>query len=45
MTEDHTLQAWVDAFNEDYELLSLLTHWDITNAKQKVARYIGGTVR
>jgi hypothetical protein len=43
--EDHTLQAWMDAFFVKYEMLTLLSNWDISNAKQKVARYIDATVK
>ncbi len=43
--EDHTLQAWMDAFFVKYEMLTLLSNWNISNAKQKVARYIDAAVK
>lgn len=43
--EDSTLQAWMNTFFEKYEMLTVLSSWEICSAKQKVARYIDGTVK
>ena len=43
--EDTSVQEWMDSFFEKYELLTLLTDWEILQAKEKVARYIGATIK
>jgi hypothetical protein len=43
--EDTSVQEWMDSFFEKHELLTLLTDWEIRQAKEKVARYIGATIK
>lgn len=45
MTEDTFLQEWMDNFFEKYEMLTLLSDWEIRQAKDKCARYIGASIK
>lgn len=45
MEKDTFLQDWLDTFFEKYEMLTLLSSWEIRQAKEKVARYMGATIQ
>lgn len=42
---DNTVQLLMDEFFEKYSMLTLLSNWEISQNKQKVAKYIGGKVK
>jgi hypothetical protein len=45
MTEDDSLQNWMDDFFDKYEMLTILCDWELSRNKQQVARYIGATIK
>lgn len=45
MTEDTSLQDWMDTFFGKYEMLTMLNEWEIARSREKVARYIGATMK
>ena len=47
MTEDLYLQECMDDFFKKYEMLTFVSHWEISNEdhNSKIANYIGGIVR
>jgi len=42
---DNSVQLLMDEFFEKYSMLTLLSNWEITQNKGKVAKYIGGKVK
>lgn len=45
MEEDTSLQEWMDSFFEEHDMLTILSEWEIKCNKEKVARYMGATVK
>jgi len=43
MQEDTFLQEWMDNFFDKYDMITILSDWDIKQNKNTVAKYIGGT--
>jgi hypothetical protein len=45
MTEDDSLQNWMDDFFDKYEMLTILHDWELSRNKHQIARYIGATIK
>jgi hypothetical protein len=45
MQEDTFLQEWMDNFFDKYDMITILSNWEIQSNKNTVAKYIGGTAR
>jgi len=44
-TVDDTVQVWMDLFFEEYEMMSFVDSWVVSRSKEKIARYLGATVK